>query len=1290
MLHLDQIRKTYHAGNFTQAALDGVTLTLRDNEFVAVLGPSGSGKTTLLNIVGGLDHYDSGDLVIDQVSTSQYSDRDWDTYRNNRIGFVFQSYNLIPHQTVLANVELALTLSGVSKPERTTRAKQALEQVGLAEHIHKLPSQLSGGQMQRVAIARALINDPEILLADEPTGALDSKTSVQVMNLLQGISRDRLVVMVTHNPELAEQYATRVVSLKDGQVVADTDPYTPTTTRRRAKPVRRTSMSFFTAIALSFTNLMTKKGRTLMTSFAGSIGIIGIAAILAIANGVNAYITSVEQNTLSLYPLTIQTQGLDLTSLVASATGGDSTAAAPTPASGNTAEVHETSMISRMFSRIGSNDLTSLKTYLDSDKSDIDDYVNAIEYAYNVNPQIYATDTTDGVRQVNPNSAFASLGFSSASSTSMLSSMGMSTDIFSPLPHDMNLITGQYDLVAGTWPTSADQCLLILTSSGGISDLVAYMMGLRDPKQLDQMIAEMADNKPIEVPTGSSTYTYAQLMGVDFTVVNAVDYYQYDPTYDVWTDRSGDQAWMTQAIANGAPLHIAGIVRPNDAATATMLRPGLYYTTDLVDRLMKEAAASPIVAQQLASPSVNVFSGETFATEAKNPTMSDFDFSSLIRVNQDALAGLFSPDLSGLNLSLPQLDLSAASAAIPSIAVPDLATMLASINIQISPEDLTTLLEGTIGDYLKFALTQWPDLNPDTWPQLALPTPTLPPPAASTTPTPSTPTPTPAPTPTAAPTPSTPTSTATPTPTTSATPTASASPSSSATLTPLQPPKPAQAGLTAARAETVSRSVSGTSTPARPTVTQQTGIAGNLEVIGTPKPSSASPTVTPPMLPAILPMGPDIAPTASPGATQASASSSPVGGDPDSTTTATPGQSASPSTLNPASKPTQAVADGPSTPGPTASTSSRNSSAASSSPTASATPTTSTSPTPTPKPSTTPSAQPTPTLPSLPTLDQVITSFSTWFNRPEVQARFVQRLASAINTDALEQELSRTLTGYMEQVMTSMMTSMMSTLQTQLSAALQATMSQMGTTMSSAMNMDPSKFSEVFTFTMDPSQLTSVLMTMMNSQTHSLDSNLKQLGYATAGTPSSISIYPKDFAAKQRVLTILDSYNDSMTATGQDDKVITYTDIVGTLMSSVTDIISKVSAVLVAFVSISLVVSSIMIGVITYISVLERKKEIGILRALGASKRDIANVFNAETLIVGFVAGLMGVLFTVGLAQIANPIVGSLYNIDRIARLPFNAAAILILISMALTFLAGLIPSSAASRRDPVEALRSE
>jgi len=514
MLQIQHICKEYRTGNLVQKALDDVSLNLRDNEFVAILGPSGSGKTTLLNIIGGLDRYDSGDLIINGISTKKYKDRDWDSYRNHTIGFVFQSYNLIPHQTVLSNVELALTISGIGKEERRKRAIDALKKVGLGEQLHKRPSQMSGGQMQRVAIARALVNDPDILLADEPTGALDSDTSIQVMDLLKEVAKDRLVVMVTHNPELAEEYATRIVNLRDGKIRSDTDEYIvdeQTLKEPEHKNMGKSSMSFLTALALSFNNLKTKKARTLLTSFAGSIGIIGIALILALSNGVNGYIQSIEEETLSEYPLQIQSTGFDITSMMVGNTGTDDKSKDSSGKKNKDGQVKVMEMVTNMFSKMNTNDLKSLKKHLEKDNDALKSYTNAVEYDYDVDPQIYREDS-DGVRQVHPDKSFSSIGIGADSgANSMMSSM-MSTNVFYRMPKNTSLYEKQYDVKAGRWPKKYNECVLVLSQDGGMSDFLLYTLGLRDQMELDDMIKAFASEEEIKTPSSLGTYTYKDIL----------------------------------------------------------------------------------------------------------------------------------------------------------------------------------------------------------------------------------------------------------------------------------------------------------------------------------------------------------------------------------------------------------------------------------------------------------------------------------------------------------------------------------------------------------------------------------------------------------------------------------------------------------------------------------------------------------------------------------------------------------------------------------------------------------
>ena len=1043
MLQLRNIRKAYTTGSFTQTALDDVSISFRDSEFVAILGPSGSGKTTLLNIIGGLDHYDTGDLVIDGISTKEYKDRDWDTFRNNRIGFVFQAYNLIPHQTILANVELALTLSGVSRAERRTRALDALRKVGLGDHVDKKPSQLSGGQMQRVAIARALINDPEILLADEPTGALDSKTSVQIMDLLTEIANDRLVIMVTHNPELAEQYATRIVNLADGVIRSDSDPFNPAPEDMRAskKQVRRTSMSFLTALSLSWNNLLTKKGRTLMTAFAGSIGIIGIAAILSLANGVNSYIANVEEETLSEYPLSIENQGFDMTSLMTMGMGaqggssgsGDSQGAGQTGSSNGDADggtVGESKMVTGMFGSIGSNDLASLKEYLDDGDSGIDQYVNSIEYGYSITPQLFSSDTEDGVRQVNPDKSFSSIGFGSATSTNGIMSSMMSTNVFYEMPSDPDLYQDQYDVVAGTWPQRYNDIVLVLTPNGKVSDFMLYTMGLRDHSELDDMVRAFANEEEVNAPDDYMTLTYDQLMGVTFKLVAATNYYQYDSDYHVWKNKSDDADYMRDLVNSGEDVHICGIVKPKAGAKITSLQTGFYYTSNMVSHIIDEAADSQIVKDQLADSATNVFTGKSFVEEA-DAEDSSFDMSSLFTIDGNKLQAAFQIDPDALSVDMSSLDLSGAASDLPAAPEMDPSEFQVSGQPTINKEAAAALMATVEKDYFAYYSEQ------------------------------------------------------------------------------VQQGKPAP-------------------------------------------------------------------------------------------------------------------------------------------------------------------------------------SFNEYFATERAQKLVSDALPGIIDTSEMQAEFAQKIQAYLQATMSSYMNQVVSAMQTQMQAAMTQVMGQLSANMATAMHVDESAFADAFQMNMDEKELTELMMSLMSSETTSFDGNLSKLGYADYAKPASIDIYPKDFESKQGVIDILDGYNDEMKAEGEDDKAVSYTDIVGALMSSVTTIVNMISYVLVAFVAISLVVSSIMIGVITYISVLERKKEIGILRSIGASKGDIGRVFNAETVIVGLVAGLIGIGVTALGCIPANAIVYALFDVPNVAILPWQAAVILVAISVFLTFLSGLIPSSAASRKDPVEALRSE
>ena len=1107
MLQLKDVCKSYTTANFTQVALDHVSLAFRDNEFVAILGPSGSGKTTMLNIIGGLDHYDSGDLLIDGISTKQYRDRDWDTYRNNRIGFVFQAYNLIPHQTILENVELALTLSGVSRAERRERACAALERVGLREHINKKPSQLSGGQMQRVAIARALVNEPEIILADEPTGALDSKTSVQIMDLLTEIAGDRLVIMVTHNPELAEQYATRIVNLADGVIKSDTRPFDPDASnepRREAKAARQTCMSFFTALSLSFKNLLTKKGRTLMTAFAGSIGIIGIAAILSLANGVNQYIANVEENTLSEYPLQIQDQGFDMTSMMTMGMGGagDDDSAATTDAqtsdagaagdSGDSGKpIHESKMITGMFSSIGSNDLASLKEYFDNGGTDINSYVNSIEYGYSVTPQIFNSNTDDGVHQVNPDKSFASVGLG-ASSNSIMSSM-MSTNIFYKLPANMNQIDNQYDVVAGHWPEKYDEVVAVLTPNGNVSDFMLYSMGLRDHKELEEMVREFANEEEVQVPDSTLDLDYDDLTNVEFKLVNSADFYQYDSDYQVWKDKSGDADYMKSLVDHGETLKVCGVVKPKEDEKITSLSTGLYYSNDLINHLIDEASDKQIVKDQQADPVTNVITGKSFAEEEDEAKDGNgFDMSSLFTIDGEKLQSAFTFDENALATGLSNADLS--SSMDLSGANIDLSSMPAfdASGIQIDPSkiDMSQLNLDFSNIKLNFDGAQ-PDIKTDV--------------------------------------------------------------------------------LT----------------------------RGVMDIMG--------------------------------------AYPSWKGDHPEYATdqkAAVEAYLADPATKAAMQK---VIADSIDFSGVS---------------------------------------------------EQIQQQLQEQLSQ-QLQAQLLPALSAAISQQ-LQEQLSVAMQSYMQTAMTQVMTQYGAAIQNQVSSAMDTYMSTLSANMSKAMGINESAFADAFQMNMSEQELSELMASLMSTEQSSYDNNMKKFGWADYAKPASIDIYPKDFESKQSVIDILDGYNDKMNAAGDEDKVVSYTDIVGALMSSVTTIVNMISYVLVAFVAISLVVSSIMIGIITYISVLERKKEIGILRSIGASKGDISRVFNAETIIVGFAAGIIGIALTALACIPANAIVYSLFDVENVAILPWQAAIALVGISVLLTFLAGLIPSSAAAKKDPVEALRSE
>ena len=1079
MLQVKNIYKEYKTGNLVQKALDDVSLNFRDNEFVAILGPSGSGKTTLLNIIGGLDRYDKGDLIINGISTKKYKDRDWDSYRNHTIGFVFQSYNLIPHQTILANVELALTISGEPRNIRKKKAIKALEQVGLRKQIHKKPNQLSGGQMQRVAIARALVNNPDIILADEPTGALDSDTSIQVMNLLKEVAKDRLVIMVTHNPELAESYATRIVKLRDGKILSDTNPYIIEKEKQKKpehKNLRKTSMSFLTSLSLSFNNLKTKKGRTILTSFAGSIGIIGIALILSLSNGVNKYIRSVEEDTLSEYPLQIQSSGIDMSSLLIGASTGDT-------AYEETGDIKVNKMLTSMFSTIGSNDLVALKQYLESDSCPINEYAKDVEYTYDVTPIIYSADT-ENLRQLNPDITFSSLGIGAGeSSNSMMSSM-MSTNVFFQMPEDADLYESQYDVKAGKWPTNYNECVLVLTANGNISDFLLYTLGLRDYSEMDNWVTDFSNGKDVNTPENLGSYSYDDILGINFKLINSSECYEYDEEYKIWRDKTDNTEYMKNVVENGEDLTIVGIVQPKENATSTMLNPGICYPASLTKNIIETAGNSTIVQEQLANPEIDVFTGKRFDDTGDE---SSFDMNSLIEVDTNAIQSAFKIDQSKIKVDFGNLNNVLSQNSLPTFDINDI---LNNIEFSMSSQDIQKLMKDLLKGYEEYV-----QKNPgDNISQI------------------------------------------------------------SKQLSDYLQSKEVSELLNKKIQEIIKENGS-------LTITQEQMQEILLEILKGYE---------------------------------------------------------------------QYVEDN-----------------------------------------------------ELVSTDDLNKYLMEYLESDEAKAIITNNLSQIMQSQDLDTQVSNIMEKYMQSVMSSMSSS--------LQKEMQSSIQNLSKSITEAISIDENAFIGAFQIKMTEEELSELFQSMMSKESVTYESNLKKLNYASLDEPSGINIYPKDFEGNQAITNLLNEYNTRMEEEENYDKVISFTDMVGTLMSSVTTIINTVSYVLIAFVAISLVVSSIMIGVITYISVLERKKEIGILRAMGASKTNVAQIFNAETIIIGLLAGVIGVVITVLLNFPINQIIYTLSNGANVkAALPLTAGIILITLSVILTLIGGIIPSRKAAKEDPVLALRSE
>ena len=1100
MLQLNHIKKEYKTGDLVQKALDDVSLNLRDNEFVAILGPSGSGKTTLLNVIGGLDRYDSGDLIINGISTKKYTDRDWDSYRNLTIGFVLQSYNLIPHQTVLSNVELALTISGISGAERRSRATKALEQVGLGDQLHKRPSEMSGGQMQRVAIARALVNNPDILLADEPTGALDSDTSIQVMELLKEVAKDRLVVMVTHNPELAEQYATRIVRLRDGVIQSDTAPFAPDDSAQ-VPPVHKnlghSSMSPLTALALSFNNLLTKKTRTLLTAFAGSIGIIGIALILSLSAGVSNYIQEMERSTLSEYPLQISTTGVDLaalldpgsyTSAVANNTNVGATSASSTPEGMVT--VRE--LLSQLTEDNSSvNDLASLKKYLDSDECTISEDAASIEYSYGIAPLIYRQNKDGTVRQIFPDSSLSALN-NTTSAAGIVSSM-TNQSVFTEMAEEPSLYEDQYDVKAGRWPESYNEAVLVLNSDGSISDYALYILGIEDDSVMMRFLQEYAKNKNTQAPTGYGTYPYDTFVGLKYKIVTSSDYYVYDEERQIWRNRSDDEAYVEQLVENSPDLTIVGVVQPRADASSTILPIGVAYTHALTYYAIDHAAESEVVKQQLADPEVNVLTGERFDADQRE---TDLDISSLFSVDTDMLKDAFQFDASKLQFDLSgafdlqdgsfdfssildpsafQLDLSdldlsdidMSDVELPDMDALDLSQLFADMDLSVSEDALQSLMKKIMNGYKRYIIGN--------------------------------------------------------------------------------------------------------------------GIL-NLDKIG------FSSYMESDQFKQLL---------------------------------------------------SESMGDLLDTTG----------------------------------------------------LQEQFTA-SLQQNLQGIMTSYLQSYSEQLSQklgEALQTKLTAAIQTQMSTVMQQLMTQLTTQFSQQIQSAIQNNIAQLSSQVEDALKIDPTVFQSAVQVNMSTDDLVDLVKMNLQSSTTSYGSVLGSLGYSDYAKPGSIWIYPKSFEAKNRIVDSLNAYNAAMRAQGEEDKVIVFSDTVGTLMSAVTKIVDMVSNVLVAFVAISLAVSSIMIGVITYISVLERRKEIGILRAIGASKHNVSEVFNAETFIIGMCSGVIGVGLCLLLLIPGNMLIHSIAGTTSVtAVLPPKAALVLIVLATLLTILGGLIPARSAAKCNPVTALRSE
>ncbi len=1056
MIEIKKICKIYKTDGYVQKALDNVSVNFRKHEFASILGPSGSGKTTFLNIIGGLDEYTSGDLIVNEISTKKFKDRDWDSYRNHRVGFIFQSYNLITHQSVLKNVELALTLSGISKKERRNRAIKALEEVGLQKHINKRPNQLSGGQMQRVAIARALINDPEIILADEPTGALDSDTSIQIMELLKKISKNKLVIMVTHNPDLAEKYSSRIINIKDGKITKDSNPYdgkenTLENKEENLNKTKKTKMSFLTALSLSFNNLMTKKARTILVSVAGSIGIIGIALILAVSTGFQNYVDKIQEDTLTSYPLMISQESADLTSILLSMRSGNNE-------SSNSNEVVEQQYISSMFSSISTNDLKSLKKYIEENYDQLKNDLNNIEYTYSIDPNIYTIDATNKLARINPSNLFSSM----MGDSSLMNSYSSMTSIFNQMVDNREELKKDYELLSGKWPENYDEMIIVLSEPNTISDLLVYSLGLRDTNELTKMITSIMSGEDININNEPMTLTYEDLMNVDLRLIMSSDTYQYNSKYNVYEDMSEDNDFMNDLYNKALKLKIVGVVSPKQGTSSMALNPGVAYTSDLIDYIINYAKNTDAVKKQLENSDLNIFSGASF--ESKN---SDFnlEFADLVKVDNEKLQSAF-------NINIDQNNLEEQTQ-----------KYMSDISNSITT-DITPAKDAFSNNLTKFANDIFANIKKE---------------------------------------------------------------------------------ISQNDIDNIVKNYLNT-----PQVDNLLQELENKYII----PKDSLKTTYSGLLKGLL----------------------------------------------------QAYITGYNT---------------------------------------------------------YITKINPNYKVDEKNPRapLIAEIQESVTKSYLE---SATIIGTTEKISSAMTEAQIK--KNVLTKVGELTQN-ISNAFASSFNIDQDKISSAFTLNFDEEELTRLVNAMMNPNETTLKSNLILLGYQDKEEPTYISFYFNSFDGKEHFLSVIDKYNESV----NEEKQIKYSDTTGILMSSVKTIVNAVSYVLIAFVSISLVVSSIMIGVITYISVYERTKEIGILRAIGASKGNISSIFNAETFIIGLLSGLFGIGITYTLIPIINNILHHyIGNIPLSASLNIHNALILVILSIILTLIGGLIPARTASKKDPVEALRSE